>query len=893
MEEDPRELSYSSEHIEQLLQCAICLDRFKQPKLLPCQHTFCETPCLENLVNFLTRSIKCPECRAEHRVPYQGVSSFPNNLTIRNFLEIPTKRVRRTSGGAGDGAGSSSVASGSSGVAGGSGGACASSVGGQYINAVVQEREPPTAAASRSGCTICTRETTLSRCAHCDQVVCDACKRSHMDHIKLDVARLVSQIRRGIPHMSDAVNHMEIKIEALRQRSEGGKAEITEIIEKYIADLRGRQRLLHSEVEMFLLGEIRALRMHQENLEVEMASIASFCDTNESTLSRSQQSVPDEDVVEAKKQCVEYMELLRSYELGNYPTPRERSLQFYMEENRLSNAIAGFGEIVTNNSQSTSESQSSASSRDSSPLVSLTNIVSSGTSSLATTTSTTSMASTGPMNTDRALALIRGNHLLNAFTTPAPSSDSDSESRNNPLPRRTLQERRRAHMSDTRIAGLLASGGGGGGGGGSGGGGGTGGGSSSSSPRTSTASALRERRLNRSLSTGASLFTPGTSLTNQSSTPIQEESSNLSSPRPRRAERSNTFSREESNAGSEVVVPQTSRVSSAGARSRARPPVRFDVGLNDNGGQGDLPGLELLSFTENESCVVTTATNNYQDKGRAIIRFGQRGTDFMQFTWPRGVATTRDNNILVADSSNHRVQVFDSVGKFVKVFGSYGQGDGEFDCLAGIAVNSFGQVIISDRYNHRLQVYNRRGEFELAFGVEGSEQGQMLYPWGVACDNMGFIYVCDKENHRIQVFQSNGRFVRMFGALGHPCGLFENPHYVAISPDNKIYISDSSNHRIQVFSMYGDFLFAFGSPGTLEGQMRFPKGIAIDDQGFVVVADSGNNRVQVFRGNGRFYCMFGSYGSDNGQFKGLEGVAILGNGNIVVSDRENHRIQIF
>ncbi|OWF42353.1 RING finger protein nhl-1-like [Mizuhopecten yessoensis] len=882
MEEDPQELSYSSEHIEQLLQCAICLDRFKQPKLLPCQHTFCETPCLENLVNFLSRSIKCPECRAEHRVPYQGVSSFPNNLTIRNFLEIPTKRIRRTSGGSGgDGAGGSTVASGSTSAAGGSGGACASSVGGQYINAVAQDREPPTAAASRSGCTICTRETTLSRCAHCDQVVCDACKRSHMDHIKLDVARLVGQIRRGIPHMSDAVNHMEIKIEALRQRSESGKAEITEIIEKYIAELRSRQRLLHSEVEMFLLGEVRALRMHQENLEVEMASIASFCDTNESTLSRSQQNTSDEGIVEDKKQCVEYMELLRSYELGNYPLPRERSLQFYMEENRLSNVIAGFGEIVTNNSQSTSESQSSASSRDSSPVVSLTNVVTTTPSLTTTTTPSTSTANSGPMNTDRALALIRGGHHLSAFTTPSPAPDSDSEARSSPLPRRTLQERRRGHMSDTRIAGLMA---GGGGGGGSGGG--------SSSPRTSTASALRERRLNRSLSTGASLFTPVSSLTNQPSTSIQEEPSASPSPRPRRAERSNTFSREESNTASEVV-PQTSRVSSADARPRARPPVRFDVGLDDNGDQNELPGLELLSFSDNESCVVTTATNNYQDKGRAIIRFGQRGTDFMQFTWPRGVATTRENNILVADSSNHRVQVFDSVGKFVKVFGSYGQGEGEFDCLSGIAVNSFGQVIISDRYNHRIQVYNRHCEFELAFGTEGSDQGQMLNPWGVACDNMGFIYVCDKENHRVQVFQTNGRFVRMFGALGHRSGLFENPHFVAISPDNKIFVSDSSNHRVQVFSMYGDFLFAFGCPGTMEGQMRFPKGIAIDDQGFVVVADSGNNRVQVFRGNGRFYCMFGSYGSDNGQFKGIEGVAILGNGNIIISDRENHRIQIF
>ena len=32
---------YKFENLENLLQCAICLDRFRLPKVLPCQHTFC------------------------------------------------------------------------------------------------------------------------------------------------------------------------------------------------------------------------------------------------------------------------------------------------------------------------------------------------------------------------------------------------------------------------------------------------------------------------------------------------------------------------------------------------------------------------------------------------------------------------------------------------------------------------------------------------------------------------------------------------------------------------------------------------------------------------------------------------------------------------------------
>lgn len=32
--------------------------------------------------------VKCPECRAEHRIPYQGVQAFPTNVTLQRFLEL-------------------------------------------------------------------------------------------------------------------------------------------------------------------------------------------------------------------------------------------------------------------------------------------------------------------------------------------------------------------------------------------------------------------------------------------------------------------------------------------------------------------------------------------------------------------------------------------------------------------------------------------------------------------------------------------------------------------------------------------------------------------------------------------------------------------------------------
>ncbi|XP_013144126.1 PREDICTED: RING finger protein nhl-1 isoform X2 [Papilio polytes] len=285
--------------------------------------------------------------------------------------------------------------------------------------------------------------------------------------------------------------------------------------------------------------------------------------------------------------------------------------------------------------------------------------------------------------------------------------------------------------------------------------------------------------------------------------------------------------------------------------------------------------------------------SQYLQKRRLQFSVGSRGSEPGYFTWPRGIAVGPDNTMVVADSSNHRVQVFDMNGIFIKEFGQYGSGEGEFDCLAGVAVNRIGQYIIADRYNHRIQVFDPAGRFLRSFGSQGTGDGKFNYPWGITTDALGFIYVCDKENHRVQVFQSDGTFVGKFGSFGSKLGQLEHPHYIAVSSTNRVLVSDSNNHRIQVFDVNGRVLSSFGEEGSEDGQFKFPRGVAVDDQGYIVVADSGNNRIQIFHPDGTFLRAFGSWGSGDGEFKGLEGIAVMSGGNIIVCDRENHRVQVF
>ncbi|XP_066977203.1 RING finger protein nhl-1 [Macrobrachium rosenbergii] len=356
-----------------------------------------------------------------------------------------------------------------------------------------------------------------------------------------------------------------------------------------------------------------------------------------------------------------------------------------------------------------------------------------------------------------------------------------------------------------------------------------------------------------------------------------------------------------STAGSSLGSSRTGSTSSVGGRAISRSRSSHLLGLAKEGESSEDDSKNVHATPTSPAAgtpVVPTPFGNlhrsqYLQKQRLLIKIGSRGSEAGNFTWPRGIAVGPDNSIVVADSSNHRVQVFDQQGNFLKEFGSYGSAEGEFDCLAGVAVNRIGQYIIADRYNHRIQVFDPTGMFLRSFGSQGSGDGRFSYPWGVTTDALGFIYVCDKENHRVQVFQSDGSFVGKFGSMGNKPGQLEHPHYIAVSSTNRVIVSDSNNHRVQIFDINGKVNTTFGSEGSGEGQFKFPRGVAVDDQNYIFVADSGNNRIQIFHPDGTFLRAFGCWGSGDGEFKGLEGVAVMSNGNILVCDRENHRIQVF
>ena len=90
-----------SENIrDQFLQCKICLDGLKEPKTLPCLHTFC-ADCIHYYIghNRLDeRKFACPICRRHIYIPKHGVDGFPDSFFVTNLNDMVLEQMQKKDG---------------------------------------------------------------------------------------------------------------------------------------------------------------------------------------------------------------------------------------------------------------------------------------------------------------------------------------------------------------------------------------------------------------------------------------------------------------------------------------------------------------------------------------------------------------------------------------------------------------------------------------------------------------------------------------------------------------------------------------------------------------------------------------------------------------------------
>ena len=215
-----------------------------------------------------------------------------------------------------------------------------------------------------------------------------------------------------------------------------------------------------------------------------------------------------------------------------------------------------------------------------------------------------------------------------------------------------------------------------------------------------------------------------------------------------------------------------------------------------------------------------------------------------------GIAVNTEGQLVVTDNSGHCVYVFDKNGDCLRKTGGKGSNTGEFQYPNGISFLNDNEVLIADSGNYRLQRLNiQTGTVVKSYGKKGRKKGEFSWPIDVTVDDEERIVVTERDNNRIQVMSKEGESIFTFGDKGPEKLLWPT---CCILYQNRFLVSDTGNHCIKAFDQSGTFLYKFGKEGYQDGKFQTLYDLLIDSSNILLVCDFGNNQVQQFSLDGRF-----------------------------------------
>ena len=196
---------------------------------------------------------------------------------------------------------------------------------------------------------------------------------------------------------------------------------------------------------------------------------------------------------------------------------------------------------------------------------------------------------------------------------------------------------------------------------------------------------------------------------------------------------------------------------------------------------------------------------------------------------PSAITVDGNGNIYVTDSKSHQVWVFESSYVHIRTIGLPGSGDGQlkFPTDTAIVIRNDGdfpveEIFISDQGNHRIQVFDLTGSFlriidpplalsnwciEYGFGCPDDARGTFnrLQALDVEyVDSVARLHVLDIFEAAVSVLDPvSGALIpgSGYGGFGHGPGLIRVSQVVLVTGEGQAIATDDDSNEVEVFTI--------------------------------------------------------------------------------------------
>ena len=181
------------------------------------------------------------------------------------------------------------------------------------------------------------------------------------------------------------------------------------------------------------------------------------------------------------------------------------------------------------------------------------------------------------------------------------------------------------------------------------------------------------------------------------------------------------------------------------------------------------------------------------------------------------VAWDSSGNTYISDGYiNSRIAKVDKDGNWLKSWGEPGSKPGQFDTPHSVAVDAQDNIYVADRGNHRIQVFDRDGKFlrQIVIDVPVPSDAKPAIgnktdhpagartpgaPWAICITPPPHqvLFSADGFPGRIYKLSLDGKVLGVFGKTGKQLGQFGWIHEIACPSENELYVAELLNWRAQ------------------------------------------------------------------------------------------------